>query len=412
MGVTNISVKGQNLRFERGTVTYRDPSQAFVTNLSCGLSNQNDVGDALRRSLEGDPNWLALVEKGQSASHHYSKIEVTYRPRRTNVYTVEKYPGNASRVSDFSGSFIYDPWLFANRSDDSALADLALKRLKSRIAEYEQSYQAFAPAAELRELRGLVVSAAFSATDLVYALLKIKKTKGKSAAQFASHTWLNWSFAISPTLSDIKNLASVIQQELNDPGGRKFTVRGSAKKDWVTSTTLNNSSSFGGNSKIKARCEHNLSYRYVAGLKSAVRSANNYSTLSQFGIGVPQLVPALWELTAFSWLFDYFSTVGDYLEDTFTVDQNQSIYCVRTKKYICDVVFNVGPSEGYYVTGSTVSGTPSSGSFFETIRLPSSSIPSRQLRFKTVDEIGKGAISKLLNLGSILVGGKALSGRY
>lgn len=64
-----------------------------------------------------------------------------------------------------------------------------------------------------------------------------------------------------------------------------------------------------------------------------------------------------------------------------------------------------------YHLGHTVYGKPPKIDWFYTSRTLLSQLPSRQLRFKSVDEIGKNAINKVLNLASILVGGKAFSNR-
>ena len=160
------------------------------------------------------------------------------------------------------------------------------------------------------------------------------------------------------------------------------------------------------------RLQHRLSYRYTAGYKLPFRSSNDYSVGKRYGLEIGALVPTLWELTAFSWLFDYFTTMGDYLEDTFITDLAQPIYVVLTKKYTCSGRYDVLPAVGSWVKSSYIEGEQSTFDWTFVKRSSSGiSVPNRQLRFKTADEIGKNAVNKVLNLSSILVGGKAFSNR-
>lgn len=396
-------------RYQKGIVTFRGTDgSGYVGNLAVGQT-PFFVADGQRSTRVTDSDWKVKVSKGQDATNPYDNMSVRWELGDTRVYTVEKSTNGDMWVSDLRSSFNFDPWNFAFLGDDAALKDLAVKRLKSKADAHQSQINALVPLVELREFRGMIVALTFSATDLVHALIRIKRTKGKSAFQFAAHAILNWNFAIAPTLAEIGQAAEHIGDLLGGTGNKRFNERGNAKKQWNTTTRLRNTSAFGGDSDITVSCTHTLSYRYVAGFSTPLRAGNNYSAAVASGFEMGAIVPALWELTLFSWLVDYFGTVGDYLDDTFITDQKNSFYCAGTRKYSCDMTFNVGPSKGAFVKGSTVSGNPTVCHWSSVKRIPYSAVPKRALRFKTTDEIGKNAITKLLNLGSILVGGKALS---
>lgn len=371
------------------------------------------AGD-LRTTRSSDPDWRTLIQTRKDASGAYYRREVTFKPR-CQVVELDHTPWVGVRAR--SKTTYIAGWDVLNvdvqSKDDAALKDLALKRLKQKLSSRSNQVQVMAPIAELREFRDLIKSLTFAATDLAVALLEIKRTKGKSAAKFASHAWLNWSFAVAPTISDIQNIRDAIADHLLNSGNKTFTDYGASKKEWHSSLRSTRSLGYADNTRITFEGNHRLSYRYVCGYKTPLRSSNDYSNRFDFGIEVGAIVPTLWELTAFSWLFDYFSTIGDYLEDTFTTDQTKTIYVNCTKKYNLSGTWTADAPRGVKpVFASSVSGSGSSVDVSVVERSVLTSLPARQLRLKTTDEIGKSAINKLLNLCSIAIGGKARSNHY
>lgn len=374
-------------------------------------------GQSPRRIRIKNPNWRSLVAHRQDASNAYFRRALDFTNVPIQQWARFWHPGRGSWVEGSCGLYCSSSdgnvLLGVNEADDLALKDLALKRLKSKLSSRSNQMQVLVPVVELREFRGLITALTFSLHDLVYALLTIKRSKGKSAAKFAAHAWLTWSFALSPTLSDIKQLASTISDVLERSGGDVFTDYGSAKKVWHSVSTDSMSSVYFCNSKVTVDLNHTLSYRYVAGYKTPLRSANDYNAVQDFGLELGALPSVGWELTPFSWLLDYFSTFGEYLDDTFTSDGVNTVYVNCTKRYTCrGQYFSEVIPNGYPSFSSTSSGRGSRFVWDVTDRTVLSALPRRALRLKTVDEIGKNAMNKLLNLGSVLVGGKALSSKF
>jgi len=361
-----------------------------------------------------NPDYKVLISKRKDASGAYFRRQIVFVPKPVKLSHVYFNAGfNTNIYADGKMLYLLDPSTDEQSQDDLALKDLALGRLKRKLSSRSNQMNVMIPAVELREFRDLIKSLTFATTDLFHALISIKKSKGKSAAQFASHAWLNWSFALNPTLSDIKQLASTIDTSIKKSGGESFTDYGAAKKEWRSNWRGSNSSLYGCNSELINQVSHKLSYRYVAGYTTPLRSANNYNALDDFGLNVGSLVPALWELTAFSWLVDYFGTVGAYLEDTFVADGVNTFYVNCTKRYVYEGRLDIGrPLYGGTNTYGQSSLVGSRCTLSITDRSTLANLPTRSLRFKTADEIGKNAMNKLLNLGSILVGGRALSNKF
>lgn len=294
---------------------------------------------------------------------------------------------------------------------DNVLRDIALGRLKRKINEKVDDAKILAPVGELREFRGLVHSAVNLSLGLVKTLSDIKRTKGKSAFKYASDAWLTYGFGVKPMITDIQNIANAIdsyakRQDLT------YRESGSASKVWSSSFKASglNIGATGITGEVSCRLEHRLSYRYISAYAVNSRSANDYGLLEHLGVELPQLIPAFWELTAFSWLFDYFGTVGFYLDDQFSSDITSSKFVVLNKRYIVDVTYNfsISPPPLYPSQQSTVVWNQIRPGFYRVYyfdRSKLSSLPPLMLRFKTVDEVGRNALNRLLNLGAVLVSG-------
>lgn len=391
------------------------PGTIFQSATGGTFAVSNQFGNVANTT--SDPNWQVLVQRRLDASGSYYRRRYTFEPVVTKLTGNYYHPGIRAWFDDkIDFTYMADPTyptMLVQEQDDSSLKDLALARLKRKLSSRSNQVNVLVPIVELRELRGLVTALTFATTDLFYALLKIKKSKGKSAAQFAAHAWLNYSFALAPTLSDIKSIAEAIDVYIKQSGGNSFTDYGAAKKIWNTaSPTTQTSTVQYGNSDVRCFLRHQLSYRYVAGYTTPLRSANNYDGAKDFGLEIGALVPTLWESTAFSWLADYLTTMGAFLDDTFITDNINTFYVNCTKRYTCTGRWQI--SKGFNAMSGTFTSTVNASGFTcdVTERTVLSQLPARSLRFKTSDEISKNALNKLANLGGILVGGRALSNKY
>lgn len=398
-------------------------TKCVYTRTDTGLTYPYEIVDNITMDKQDggvytkDPDWKVLVSKRRDASGAYFRRRIAYLPKAVPLALTWYWPAWPcwvhSRGTYVAGDDPTYPNFYVQEQDDSALKDTALGRLKQKLSSRSNQMNLVVPVVELREFRDLIKTLTFLTTDLVQALVKAKRTKSSKAAfQFFSHAWLNYSFAAAPMLGDIKQLASTINDVLFKSGGEAFTDYGVAKKVWNTrGPEISRPTIYGGGSMTRFLGKHDLSYRFVAGYTTPLRSANDYNACQDFSLELGVVVPALWELTAFSWLGDYFSTFGAYLDDTFISDTTTTFYVNCTKKYSCSGVWVVDPPKGGSYTG-TGGGASSRLEWSVIDRQVYAALPKRALRFKTSDEIGKNAMNKLLNLGSILVGGRALSNKF
>ena len=132
-----------------------------------------------------------------------------------------------------------------------------------------------------------------------------------------------------------------------------------------------------------------------------LRSSADYSAVDHFKIGLPALIPTFWELVPYSWIVDYFTTVGDFLEDTFIATPANSVYLLENRKYRASGLnYMQHTVSGGYEILSERKGT-ANWSYYEFERKVLSTLPHRILRLKTIDEVGKHSLTKLLNLTSL-----------
>lgn len=360
------------------------------------------------RTTNDNPNWEVKIHNEQDAGSAYKTRQIYNRA--PNYYIENRGVPDAMQRHIFRSQGTFRPYVDVGRFlnvdvDDVATRDLALKRLKQKLSDRSKQSNLLIPLVELREMRDMLRALALSATDLIRALIQIKKSKGASAFQFASHAWLTWSFGVSPTLDEIKSINESIQRFLDDQDA-KFTDYGAARKVWKSSQSENVPSAFGTTCTSKTDLYHTLTYRYTCGYHPKVRSANDYGYGSHFGLEFGAMVPALWELTPFSWLFDYFGTMGDYLEDTFVSDAVNTIYVNLGRKYQVEGLTSVAVSGTSITKELHFVSKPGKYQLRCFDRSIYSQLPTRTFRLKSTDEVAKNAVNKLLNLSSILVGSK------
>jgi hypothetical protein len=226
-----------------------------------------------------------------------------------------------------------------------------------------------------------------------------------SAARYISKAWLTYGFGIAPMISDAKKASESIKEFLlrND---HSVTLSGSATKSWRSGgRTVNDINGIAATDLVcHSNINHSLSYQYKGGFNFLLSSGSDYGALDHFGISAGDLVPTAWELVPFSWVIDYFTTAGDYLDDTFTGTPVKLLYLNQTRKYQA-----LGTNRLEHVLRKPVTlknfsqktGT-CSYQYTEFERTVLTALPHRILRFKTVDEVAIHSLDKLFNLVSVM----------
>jgi len=353
-----------------------------------------------------DPNWAVSIAKGTSAAHPYTRKGGWYYPHTIEGAAYEKLQ---SGYKVYSGSATYgvtDPSsTFAITPSDSNIQDLALSRLKNKLRCHTKEYEGAVPLVELRELRSLVKGSAQLTTQMLQTLIHIKRSRfnRRDIHKFASDAWLTFGFGIRPLISDTQAVTESINAYLNR-ADHFVRLTGTAEKEWFSNYTLN--SAWGGwvtrsSCNMKVRCRHTLSYRYTAGIFLDVKSSNNYGVADHFGLELGSLPSIGWELLPYSWVVDYFTNTGAYLEDRFASPSGDTRYLTLSKKYQCDFLVGCTPSMtvpgflDYHSRGGR-------GQRFQFDRTVLTSMPHIGWHLKSVDRVASNWVNKTLNLAALL----------
>jgi hypothetical protein len=341
------------------------------------------------------PNWKQLVAKGMDATTPYAREVYSVKPARYTVGSTNAFYVNV-------GAGLSDGGLLKNEKEWDTLRDQALARLKNKLNGHIGKAQLAAPLAESREVHRLVRQINTLGIDMVKAALAIKKTRGKSAAKFFGDVWLGFGFGVRPLISDLANAANAIL-DYQTREDHHVRVVGTATREYTSGQVIAPVYSICPGVKIgyTNHGHHMQGVHLVAGIDLKIRSTASYGMSDQLGLSLGAVPGALWELVPFSWVVDYASTVGDWIDDMFFTIPGIVKYVSRSEKYQTETtgVPYASYSPGY--TGS-FSSSPAELKYVNFNRTVLATLPTRQLRLKTTDEVAKFGLTKLLNLASVL----------
>lgn len=383
------------------------------------------LGARTRRG-EPVPNWMNRIRTKVSASSVYSRTFIEVKKSQLghfeNVYGAASCTATGWSPREFRYSqFGMSPTLWSTAlvkstvPSDPTTLDIAVRKLRSKMNDHEQLYNAVIPIVELREFHGLVRGIQQSATGLIKAQHNLLDTvhsvkKLRQVLAHAGGAWLSWSFGLKPMLNDAEAAAKAVAQATVEQA--MYRIHTSHYKEWVEryQPSFWKGQALG---KVKvdyySQAKYLLRYSYACGINPLVSCANDYAALAgHLGLSWRSVVPAAWELLPYSWMYDYFSTIGDALEDTFQVTR-YPVYGTLATTFTQTITNSCSPPGGGkwvdYVYSkpcvcSQVPMTVQEHRYYNRSLIQT--VPERAFRFKTVDEIASHAGSKLLNLISLL----------
>lgn len=360
------------------------------------------------KSGVNNPGWRDRIAKRVEAGSAYSRKVYSITPG-VIVGTTKTLPTGVTAnyvIESFSRtqSVFISPQVPI--SSDAALQNRALERLKSNLRQQTSSANVMAPLAEARELHGLIHQATSFTYKFLQSLVEIRKGRTRRALNLAQDSWLGWNFGIAPMLHDIDDAGKAVSAFLARQDS-SYRIKGSAHTDGKSSYTGTylGTSPYGAQTLVTGDCHYRLKYQYIGSFYSRVLSANDYSVFNHLGIDLTQIPATLWELTAFSWMGDYFANIGKYLDDMFYCPPGNLVYLSLTR--------NLEVTCSHFASQRIIPGNPNNvfftyaGTGAATVKIKDVSrsvlatLPHVGLRFKSLDEVGANAIPKLLNLVSV-----------
>jgi hypothetical protein len=368
-------------------------------------------GAADFKSGSNNPGWRDKITRHVDASSAYSRhVFQEYTPGVTVGRTRTKATGVTAgyQVEGFARDEGTNGTIAFVSLADSSLQNTALSRLKDKLRSQTSAANVMAPIAELGELHRTIVQLATFTSDTLESLLELRKGRTRRVNKLWKNTWLNWNFGIKPLISDVNSAGQAIASFLSRQD-LTYPIHGSAKRDGMFSYAPNfasNVAPIGATADGIGGAAYKLSYRYTGAFNSKMRSANDYSAFNHLGVDLEHIPYTLWELTGFSWMADYFSNIGNYLEDRFYCPPGNLVFLNLTRKY--EVTFN------NFMTYKVIPGNPnnidmiyvhpsvSTIKYKEVDRSVLGTLPHVALDFYRVDRIGQAAVTKLLNLVAVM----------
>lgn len=170
----------------------------------------------------------------------------------------------------------------------------------------------------LGEGRQTVSMIAETARTLGRAYSAFRRDRFKQAAKIlgipkpsrtSSNHWLAYAYGWMPLLSDAEGAYRLVTQGLMDPSrGPRFSVKAQAKMEKRSKTTYTSGTSKGGN------CVLTLETYVKAHAGLLLEFTTRATGLQSVGMGRYDPLLTAWELTPFSFVFDWFVDIGGFLE--------------------------------------------------------------------------------------------------
>lgn len=292
------------------------------------------------RTGSPNPNWRKQIKRHESATTPLSGNIIEYRRNPTRGgWTYEQrdiqngqYVYRPCKVKYFAfpDQFKYYP-TGSTMAYDVALRE-ATKKFFRRVKEQETQWNGLVFIGELRELIRMLRNPAKSLfesakNDYLGALKKRKTSNPRNWAKGLSGAWLEWSYGVAPTVRDIQDASDAIARLLDKEysKGTKITAVGRDTKFTSWSDLIVRTRAevpYRGLSRRweKVKVKYRGEYRVQRTAPTAWPQVDKASKM--LGFTLNEFVPTIWELMPWSFLVDYFSNVGDVLEQSFTSLQN------------------------------------------------------------------------------------------
>lgn len=359
-----------------------------------------------------NPKFRELIRRGGNATLPYTrqtvKKYVPFTIRGTSSWRSGSY---YIRGSGFATGFWPGATLVTD--EDAAVRDAALSKLKQKLSSQAGRHNVAVPLAEMLEFRGLVLDLLKTVPDFLTGYLRLRQAvkhrnvrSWKRSIRKLQKYWLTWSFAINPLISDISETGKAIAAHMGRSGNRNVVLTGTAGTSFRSGPIVTTMGALpqAGVLNIVSSVQRNLSYRYTAGFNIDLLNNEDWGSLpDKLGFNLASVPLIAWELTPYSWLFDYFSNVSQFLDDmSFVVPSGITNYVSLMKKEVFEcrneVYFSIGSNNSV----STTEVRPGELEVIFFQRTSMSQLPRVSLHFDFHEQIASNGVNRLLNLLSLL----------
>jgi len=293
------------------------------------------------------PSWASKIRSGADATTSFEAQRETLTGTLTSSHFMERFkvggqwtPFNIQEYENW-----YNPVRVSlSGLSESSADNLALRKGFNALRKQRSHFQGMIFLGEAGESIGMIrdrgqklfLGLTNYLSYLKGSALRARFSRGGKVNQFRlrqylADTWLEYSFGWRPLISDINDAAKAYRQLINQTDNRRerIMVMGNVPMDtfdYGTDITSVGNVVFYEHGFARRGC----SIRYIIFLKYSASGANpDISAMERFGFTLNDFIPAVWELTPWSFLVDYFTNIGDIL-NAVTTSQSDVQFVVRT----------------------------------------------------------------------------------
>lgn len=304
-------------------------------------------------------NWRERLGRGENVTTSMEGVK-HFMPHRSPV-TYKTVNVTAGRTHSGKG---YPETVAFLSGAGNAITEAATKSTHAFTKSYTKAttkWQSGVFLGELKEIATFLrnpVKHLYKATDdLASRMFKLKRRfkaedrrSRRLYGQALADTWLAYAFAVRPLVQDADDAATALRAFSE---GRTFDiipVRGIGSSEIALQAAAGESVGFPGIANYSVRDRYEVKKAIVinrAGWKSDLPSGS-ISPLQTIGLTWLDVAPTLWELVPWSFLLDYFSNVGNVLDDLRLRKMSwawKNVTTIRVRKHIASD-WRVAPTVG------------------------------------------------------------------
>jgi len=308
-----------NVRLVRRRLSYQigEPEPGPIQNERIYVTENYTQG-------ERQKYWYKKVARGSNATTNFvgGKQKIS-SSNGLHVYEFETTPTN-HLYREYSGDILYTiglPALPASSTIDQA-ENIAREKFYSEYRRQVTSFQGLTVMGELRESIRMFKSPARALRERIRRYhdnhiaraMRLSRKSIRSANSYLRGTWLEASFGWAPLISNISDAANAVEDQKYRLNRELIQIKteGSVKEEVYNPNAVNSGS--GGIGFIYGtRTEYKTFVTYRGAIRLGEQSPYN-SKYATWGFDPSQIIPTVWELIPYSFLIDYFTNVGKFID--------------------------------------------------------------------------------------------------